>query len=147
MILVRKGDLFEGGHQAYARGARLDLYMSQGLALKFRSFYPEMEEQYRTLCTAETSVGDVFCYETSDDRPTVFNLLVREGSGQVRVSAFQSAAEKMYHLMMVKNLNDVGMPKIGAGRGSLPEDQFFEGLGMLRDSSQRHVIVYEELRA
>ena len=136
--------MFKGGHEAYARGARLNLAMNRGLALKFKSIYPDMKKQYRAHSwEGEATLGDVFCYETSDDRPTVFNLLVQRGPDRVLFSAFESAVERMYHLMIEKNFNDVGMSRIGVDRGTLTEEQFFEGLSRIRDSSRRHVTVYE----
>jgi hypothetical protein len=145
MILVRKGDLFERGHEAYARGVRLNPGADRrGLALKFNRVYPDMEARYRDQGLEKgEALGDVFCYDPSDDRPMVFNLVVQDGPDRVRRSAFEAAIETMYGRMQAKNLTDVGMPRIGAGHGGLTDEQFLEGLSVIRKDSRRHVTVYE----
>lgn len=144
MIVTRNGDMFAREHEAYARAARLDAQMERGIALKFKSAYPNLQAEHQALRTrGEGALGDVFCYETSDDRPAVLNLVVQESPDRVSPSALESAIESMYVLMQERDLRDVAMPKMCGGGGPLTEERFFEALGVIRKDSFRHVTVYE----
>lgn len=146
MIVVRNGNLFSGEHQAYARAAHLDGAMNRGVALKFKSLYPDLQVHHQSLYKqGAVALGDLFCYEPSGPRPEVLNLVVMDPAGRVLPSAFESAIEKMYGLMQERDFNDVGMCKMSQRGGPFTEERFLEALEVIRKDSLRHVTVYEAL--
>ena len=53
-LVIVAGDLFANVHdvQAFAHGCNCQGSMGAGIAVTFRTRYPEMYEQYRALCKA-----------------------------------------------------------------------------------------------
>lgn len=125
MIKFVKGDIFVNEHRvsALAHGCNTMGLMGRGIALDFKTRWPEMYNQYRILCSElkEQLAGDVFIY---DDRAlsrfVVCNLFTQIETGPcaeerlVRL-AFMNCKRKLDLL----NVNTLAMPAIGAGIGGL----------------------------
>src|SRR3954468_8794062 len=95
------GDLFANAHHAaaFAHGCNCQGSMGAGIAVGFRQRYPQMYEQYRSLCKSSPrrfDPGDCFLYR-SDDRLWVFNLATQENYWRDRATyeAIEAALTRM----------------------------------------------------
>src|ERR1051326_1361472 len=119
------GDLFVNKHnvQAFAHGCNCIGSMGAGIAVGIKARYPEMFDEYRRRCKAnprEFNLGDVFLWK-ADDKPWVFNLGTQENVWLRRATyeAVEQALRTMREIADHENVTSIGMPRIGAGYGSL----------------------------
>lgn len=71
---IEKGDIFNiSGVSSYAHGCNCAGAMGKGIALQFRSKYPEMYSEYKAMCKDGIyKPGDVFDYNYGDGH--IYNL-------------------------------------------------------------------------
>jgi O-acetyl-ADP-ribose deacetylase (regulator of RNase III)/catechol 2,3-dioxygenase-like lactoylglutathione lyase family enzyme len=119
------GDLFANtiGARAFAHGCNCQGSMGAGIATGFRERYPQMYEQFRSMCKAkprEFNLGDVWLWK-AEDRPWVFNLGTQEKIWHARASyeAIETALTKMRALADAEDVGSIAMPRIGVGYGGL----------------------------
>jgi O-acetyl-ADP-ribose deacetylase (regulator of RNase III) len=119
------GDLFVNTHkvQAFAHGCNCQGSMGAGIAVGFRTRYPEMCEQYRARCKAdprEFNLGDAWLWKTTD-QPWVFNLGTQEQFWRARASyeAIEAALKQMRAQADAEGINSIAIPRIGVGYGGL----------------------------
>jgi O-acetyl-ADP-ribose deacetylase (regulator of RNase III) len=119
------GDLFVNTHkvQAFAHGCNCQGSMGAGIAVGFRTRYPEMYEQYRARCKAdprEFNLGDAWLWKTTD-QPWVFNLGTQEQFWRARASyeAIEAALKQMRAQADAEGINSIAIPRIGVGYGGL----------------------------
>lgn len=147
------GDLFVNTHkvQAFAHGCNCQGSMGAGIAVGFRTRYPEMYEQYRARCKAdprEFNLGDAWLWKTTD-QPWVFNLGTQERFWRARASyeAIEAALKQMRAQADAEGINSIAIPRIGVGYGGLSwkkvraivENVFADWVGRL--------VVYEDFVA
>lgn len=119
------GDLFANtlGARAFAHGCNCLGSMGAGIATGIRERYPQMYEQYRSMCKAtprEFNLGDCWLWK-AEDRPWVFNLGTQEKIWHARASyeAIETALAKMRAMADVEGVDSIAMPRIGVGYGGL----------------------------
>ena len=67
MITYVRGNIFEAPAQTLVNTVNTVGVMGKGIALTFKSIYPEMFRQYVELCDAgELDIGRLFLYRTSN---------------------------------------------------------------------------------
>jgi O-acetyl-ADP-ribose deacetylase (regulator of RNase III) len=115
-----KGDLFTAGLPALAHGCNCAGAMGKGIALEFRSRYPEMYQEYKTRCQHNAfRPGDVFAWQ-EEGKPTVFNLATQEcWRTNATIFAIRKSVYRMIYLAAQNGVRSIGLPKIGAGLGAL----------------------------
>lgn len=131
-----KGDLFESGQPAIAHGVNCRGVMGSGIAVGFRSRYPEMYELYKSLCKDGTlQLGGVFGWQKEracDEAPAwvglgvgpiIYNLATQCDPGpNAKYSGVMIAMDAMLGELSRLGIPSVGIPLIGCGIGGLDLD-------------------------
>lgn len=119
-MIHRSGDLFSTERINIGHGVNCRGVMGAGIALQFKSTYPEMFMQYKELCSRGLLVpGSVHTFPTVDGK-NIFNLATQSIPGPyatleaILLSTAQAA-------MVIRTLPDptLAIPKIGCGIGGL----------------------------
>jgi O-acetyl-ADP-ribose deacetylase (regulator of RNase III) len=144
------GDLFVNTYQAqaFAHGCNCAGSMGAGIAVGFRTRYPEMYEEYRRRCTVtprEFNPGDVFLWKDTA-QPWVFNLATQENYWRSRATyaAVEQALIAMRALADEEGVRSIAMPRIGVGNGGLSWRRVREIVERVFSGWGDTVIVYEE---
>lgn len=120
---IKNGNIFTlDGINCYAHGCNCAGAMGKGIALQFRSKYPEMYKQYKKLCIdGQFILGDVFEYVSGNER--IYNLGTQKTwRTHADLAAIKKAIGKMLILASQNNVKSIALPKIGAGLGGLNWD-------------------------
>jgi O-acetyl-ADP-ribose deacetylase (regulator of RNase III) len=117
---IYEGDIFKlEGVFNFAHGCNCAGAMGKGIALQFKTKYPNMYREYRALCQERLfSLGDVFIYK--HENVFIFNLGTQTTwKTKADIKAIEAALEKMLSYANSNNINKIALPKIGAGLGGL----------------------------
>jgi O-acetyl-ADP-ribose deacetylase (regulator of RNase III) len=144
------GDLFANAHgaQAFAHGCNCQGSMGAGIAVGFRTRYPEMYEQYRARCKAkprEFNLGDVWLWK-ADEGPWVFNLGTQEAVWRARASyeAIETALGRMRALADAEGVTSIAIPRLGVGYGGLSWKKVRAIIERVFADWPGRLVVYEE---
>jgi O-acetyl-ADP-ribose deacetylase (regulator of RNase III) len=122
--------------------------MDAGIAVEFRTRYPEMYEQYRARCKTKPrqfNLGDVWLWK-SESQPWVFNLGTQEGTWRARASyeAIETALNRMRQLADGEGISSIAIPRIGVGYGGLSWKKVRAIVEKAFEDWPGKMIVYEE---
>ena len=121
---IEKGDIFSiSGVSSYAHGCNCAGAMGKGIALQFRSKYPEMYSEYKTMCEEGIyKPGDVFDYNYGDGH--IYNLATQATwRTKAKIKYIEQSVKTMLELAMRDNVTKIAIPAIGAGLGGLKWDE------------------------
>ena len=118
-VIETTGDVFAGPEPALAHGCNCAGAMGRGIALEFRTRWPDMYEEYRQRCKLGTfNPGDIFVWTASDR--LVFNLgTQRSWRTKASPQAIAESTAKMVEYSNRQGIRAIAMPRIGAGLGGL----------------------------
>lgn len=114
--IFTKGDLFHTeGLRAYAFGCDRSAAMGRGVALAFKKRWPAMADAFRAQTEARTpQLGDVLVW--SDGSVTVYGLVIQEQeSAKAKLAPLSRALAEMLRLAEASGIEEVGLPRLGAG--------------------------------
>ena len=117
---IEKGDIFSiSGVSSYAHGCNCAGAMGKGIALQFRSTYPEMYSEYKTMCEEGIyKPGDVFDYNYGDGH--IYNLATQASwRTKAKIKYIEQSVKTMLELAVRDNVTKIAIPAIGAGLGGL----------------------------
>lgn len=117
---LKEGNIFDiPGVSNYAHGCNCAGAMGKGIAVQFKEKFPRMYQQYKKLCqTGAFTLGEVFMYDYGEG--FVFNLGTQKSwITQAEISAVDTAIDKMLQLARENQVEQIALPKIGAGLGKL----------------------------
>lgn len=116
------GDLFLSGADAFAHGCNCIGVMGAGIAVRFRSRYPEMFEEYVSRCkNGLFKVGSIYAYSAPSDE-TIYNLGTQPYPGAcAKLEFIETCLEAMLNHATVSkpNIRTIALPRIGCGFGGL----------------------------
>ena len=139
------GDLFRHeGLQALAHGCNCAGAMGKGIAVEFRSRFPEMYAEYKRRCADRRfALGDVFTW-TDGDR-TVFNLGTQQSwRSKADLLAVERALRTMVEIAEQRGITQIGLPRIGAGLGGLSWQAVRSLLTRIGADTTVNLVVFEE---
>jgi O-acetyl-ADP-ribose deacetylase (regulator of RNase III) len=118
-VIETTGDVFAGPEPALAHGCNCAGAMGRGIALEFRTRWPDMYEEYRRLCMLGTfNPGDIFVWTASDR--LIFTLgTQRSWRTKASPQAIAESTAKMVEYSNRHGIRAIGMPRIAAGLGGL----------------------------
>jgi O-acetyl-ADP-ribose deacetylase (regulator of RNase III) len=122
-ISFESGDIFATTElRGFAHGCNCAGAMGKGIAVAFKQRWPAMYEEYRRRCKAGSfTLGDVFVWEQGND--VVFNLgTQRSWTTRAELTAVQKALTGMVREAEQRGVNEIALPRIGAGLGGLAWD-------------------------
>lgn len=116
------GNLFETvGLDALAQGVNCCGVMGAGIAAKFKSYWPEMFDDYRRACrTGELQPGGLHTWQGREDGHRIYNLATQPRPGRcAHVRFVELALMKMAAHAIENNVRSIGLPRLGCGIGGL----------------------------
>lgn len=121
MIHMVKGNIFETDAQAIVNPVNCVGVMGAGLAARFKSFYPDMFEEYKQKCSSKwLRPGRVHVWKMPNTDRYIINFPTKthwkEPSTMNYVNAGVGA---LITTMKVKNIHSVAIPALGCGLGGL----------------------------
>lgn len=117
---VYEGDIFNlNGISNFAHGCNCAGAMGKGIALQFKTTFPKMYKEYKTLCQKKLFLlGDIFIFKYESG--IIFNLGTQiNWKTKADIKAIEIALEKMMEYSDLNEINKIALPKIGAGLGGL----------------------------
>ena len=120
---IEKGDIFRiDGVSSYAHGCNCAGAMGKGIAVQFKSKYPDMYLEYKQLCKENKFCpGDVFDYDYGNGH--IYNLGTQATwRTRAKIEYIEKALIQMLELAKRDNVTAIALPAIGAGLGGLKWD-------------------------
>jgi len=144
------GDLFvnEHGVEGLAHGCNCLGVMGAGIAVGFKTRYPQMYAEYRRLCLASPrkfNPGDCFLWR-EEGKPAVFNLGTQEGLDGATYEAVERALENMRRVADENGIKSIAMPRVGAGYGGLDWSKVRELVEKVFSTWHGTLYVYERFK-
>jgi O-acetyl-ADP-ribose deacetylase (regulator of RNase III) len=119
MILYVKGDMFQSPAQVLVNTVNTAGVMGKGLALDFKRLYPEMFEQYRSLCeTRQIQIGTLWLYKTPNK--WVLNFPTKKHWREPsRLEYVEAGLKKFVAVYSRMGIHSIAFPALGCGNGQL----------------------------
>ena len=143
--IFTKGDLFHtGGLRAYGFGCSRAGATDRGVALAFKKRWPAMAEAYRARCEARAvELGDVFAW--SDEGATVYGLAIQEDeTSKAKLAPLSRALAETARLAEASGIEEIGLPRIGAGPGGLDWTRVKRILTEVGSGTRVTLVVFEQ---
>jgi O-acetyl-ADP-ribose deacetylase (regulator of RNase III) len=140
-----KGDLFAAEDiRAYAHGCNCAGAMGAGIAIEFKRRWPRMFDEYATRCAdGRFALGDVFVW--SEGEHVIYNLGTQEHwRKKAQIPALTKALGKMLELAVHAGIQQVGLPRIGAGLGGLDWPRVKKVIGEAGKETGVTMVVFEQ---
>lgn len=121
MTLIHfSGDLFTSAAPALGQGVNVYGVMGAGIAVRFRSEYPDMYEEYAARCASKAlTPGRVF-YWHADDKADVYNIASQDAPGRnARLEWLEDGLGRALKHAKERGLDRIALPLIGCGIGGL----------------------------
>ena len=142
-VIFVKGDLFLSDVQTIAHGVNCKGRMGAGIAVQFKSKYPEMYKKYRNLCHKNIlRPGGV--YLEKETIPWVLNLATQADLGGARIEYIADCFKWIAENYENEGIKSLAMPRIGAGLGRLDWDDVKTMIYEFLDPLPVKIIIYEE---
>lgn len=118
-LVLKTGDLFSSEASAIGHGVNCKGLMGAGIAVQFRSLYPDMYQEYRKLCMEDLlRPGQIFPYRAHDR--TVINIASQEYPGpDAKYEWLITGVRAALRYCEERGLASLALPRIGCGIGGL----------------------------
>lgn len=119
MIQYIQGNLFTSNAKVIVNAVNTVGVMGKGIAYGFKRYYPEMFEEYKSLCdNGKFSIGDLFLYKTSNK--WILNFPTKKHwRGKSTLEYIELGLIKLVKDAIKLQITDIAMPKLGCGNGGL----------------------------
>lgn len=150
-IVFVEGDLLNPiTEESIAQGCNLLGVMGAGTAKAIKHFYPqEMFDFYFTYCKEKKiQGGDVLVFRCQN-YPILFNWITQENvtTKKARIEWLEIALRKTIKICNEREIQSVGLPKIGAGLGGLPWQEVKKLFVELCEKEKTLFVCYEHYKA
>ena len=138
------GDIFSTDSiTAFAHGCNCAGAMGKGIAVEFKKKWPKMYSEYHRLCKAnEYKLGDVFVWH--QDNVTIFNLGTQaHWTKKAELSAIGKSVSSMLEIAKKEGINEIVMPRVGAGLGGVDWDEIKQLLLSVNKDSDITLVICE----
>lgn len=119
-MIKKKGDVFNTWQNAIGHGVNCKGVMGAGIAVSFKTRYPDMFKAYERVCEKDIlTPGNCMAYRVTPDR-IIMNMATQDYPGaNAKLSLIYSAAKSA--ALQVKNIGVwcIAIPMIGTGIGGL----------------------------
>src|SRR3954452_18416008 len=115
MITFVRGDLFESPARVLVNTVNTVGVMGKGIALMFKTIYPEMFERYRALCEAkQLDVGKLWLYKTA--HKWVLNFPTKKHwRSASNLEYVEAGLEKFVSSYAEQRITSIAFPELGCG--------------------------------
>lgn len=126
-LIHRKGDIFTTHARAIGHGVNTQGAMGAGIAIQFRTRFPDMEREYRELCkSGKLRGGEVMPWSVKSafgPDLMIFNIASQEKMGANASYDFLINGVKLAtDICELSGHPVLALPRIGSGIGGLDED-------------------------
>lgn len=122
-ITYKMGDLFESDCEALVNAVNCVGVMGRGIALQFKTVYPDNFKAYADACKREEVVpGRMFVYETGslvNPRFIINFPTKRHWRGKSRIEDIESGLVALVEEIRSHGIRSIAIPALGAGLGGL----------------------------
>jgi O-acetyl-ADP-ribose deacetylase (regulator of RNase III) len=123
MIEFISGDILKSEADALVNTVNCVGVMRRGIALQFKSMYPENFKAYETACKREAvQPGRMFVHETGQLTPPRFIVnfpTKRHWRGKSRIEDIEAGLADLVKVIRDKGIRSIAIPPLGAGLGGL----------------------------
>ncbi len=119
MITYIEGDLFSSPAQVIVNTVNTVGVMGKGIALEFKSRYPEMFDSYREMCDQKLlTVGKLMLYRAPDHWILLFPTK-ENWRNPSKISYIEAGLQHFVQVYANKSINSIAFPRLGCGNGGL----------------------------
>lgn len=147
MIEYKTGDIFAENAEAIVNNVNCVGVMGRGIALQFKSRFPENFRAYANACKRnEVQPGRMFVFKTGE--PTNPRYIVnfptkRHWQDKSRIEDIESGLKSLVEEIIDRNISSIAIPPLGAGLGGLNWDDVAPRIETeLRDLPGVHAVVF-----
>jgi len=123
MIRFVDGNIFQADTQSIVNPVNCVGVMGKGLALKFKTFYPDMYTAYKKECDNGRIIpGKIFVWviDNYDEVLHIFNFPTKnDWRDPSEMSYIKNGVHTLIHAMEKHNIHSVAIPALGCGLGGL----------------------------
>lgn len=118
-MIEMTGNIFTTTAPAIGHGVNIKGLMGSGIAVQFRTLFPEMFRQYKAVCgSLALQAGEVFVYESPNF--TVYNIASQDLPGKnARLDWLEDGLRATIADAEIRGYSIVALPQIGCGIGGL----------------------------
>jgi O-acetyl-ADP-ribose deacetylase (regulator of RNase III) len=145
VIELRKGDLFESGCQALVNPVNCVGVMGGGLALEFKTRFPQMFVEYKLACR-DGNLRPGTLHVWKDGGPYVINFPTKDDwRNPSKMEYVCEGLEALDAVLRDRDIRSVAIPALGCGLGGLPWDEVRKAVTEFADRKwhDRLVALYE----
>ncbi len=150
MIQIVKGNILEADVEALVNPVNCVGVMGKGLALQFKSKFPEMFEDYKAACRDSNfplKPGGIHVFHRGRKETPRYILNLATKSHWKLPSKLQSVQDGLFVLREVMNskgITSVAIPAMGCGLGSLKwPDVLHEIVKVMENLPGKDILIYE----
>lgn len=145
------GDLLQSGEPVIAHGCNCRGKMGSGIAVAFRTLYPDMYKHYARMCEeGKLKPGDIFPWVMREEQggtvlknEAVINLMTQlEPGPDARLQAIQTSMTRAVNFVRGCGLTTIAIPRIGCGIGGLEWSHVEGVLECLAEQGDVEIHVY-----
>jgi len=127
-INIIHGNIFNTKAQTIVNTVNCVGVMGKGIALVFKLRYPNMFDQYQSLCNQRMiSVGKLWIYKGDDKDPWVLNFPTKtHWKLPSEYNYIESGLKKFVDTYKEKGITSIAFPLLGAFNGGLDKDKVLE---------------------
>ena len=148
MIEYRTGNIFDVDAEALVNTVNCVGVMGRGIALQFKTAFPENFEAYAAACKRnEVMPGRMFVFETgqtSNPRYIINFPTKQHWRAKSRMADIESGLEALVEEISARNIRSIAVPALGSGLGGLDWPDVRERIEQaLAEVADADVIVFE----
>ena len=148
MIEYVSGDILKCEAEALVNTVNCVGMMGRGIALQFKSAYPENFKAYAAACKqGEVQPGRMFIHETGQLTPPRYIInfpTKRHWRGKSRIEDIEAGLVALADVIRTKHIHSIAIPPLGSGLGGLEWSEVKPRIEVaLREVSDVQVMVFE----
>lgn len=119
MLVYVEQDIFESPAQVIVNTVNTVGVMGKGIAKRYKEVFPEMYQQYRSICERKLfDVGKLWLYKT--DFKWVLNFPTKKHwRNPSKIEFLELGLQKFVETYEEKGINSISFPQLGVGNGGL----------------------------
>ena len=148
MFEYKTGDLLAEDAEALVNTVNCVGVMGRGIALQFKSAFPENFKEYARACKrAEIQPGSMFVVETdqlASPRYIINFPTKRHWRGKSRMEDIESGLLDLQRIIREKSIHSIAVPPLGSGLGGLDWEQVRPRIEeVLQDLNDVRIVIFE----
>jgi O-acetyl-ADP-ribose deacetylase (regulator of RNase III) len=124
MLTIIQGNLFDSNAQTIVNAVNCVGVMGKGIALEFKTRYPDMYDDYQNRCRKNTlKIGQPYLYQHTPDRWILNFPTKNHWRNKSKIEYLTVGLEFLHEHYKTWNITSIAFPLLGAGFGGLDKTQ------------------------